>query len=274
MWKDESGQFRSFYNGSTKTMIYAMINTFSNVYISRNDSRGLSKDHRVPLIWAGKDVTIIDKQSVQLRDRKVKSVSPVLDLAMTTPPLPYDESGRNTDPLATQCRTDCNGNLVIIRSGIPMRYSWELTLGSEKEDELWEIYENIISALKRPLRFTYILETDFQIERPVPINILDTSFKTVSWEFEEGDNSHPWEVTINFETVGYYYPPSQKQVPIKDIIINYKDPCADDPVNEILVQDEWKVDPLLANVDDPHDLVLTRTEDGDTAEICRLERNK
>ncbi len=122
----------------------------------------------------------------------------------------------------------------------------------------------------RPISFLHILETDLQIRRDVPLTINNVDWGQVAWEFDEGDNSHPWEIVIDFETSAYFYPPIIEQGVIKSIELDYKNLCASDPDNTSFVVNTWTVDPPTAGRGDAHDEVLTQTLFGEDHEIRRI----
>jgi hypothetical protein len=273
MWKDSNGHPIVVYHESSTNMIKAMVHLFKDVYIGRKDKSGDSYDHRVPIVWEGKDVSLRGKQGKNRENRSIKEILPAMSLMMPIPPQPYVDSGVMTDPQLQHCVQVCPDTALSMYNGTPMRFSFRLTIRSEKQHELFSIYENIITRLARPISFLHILETDLQIKRDVPLTINNVDWGEVSWEFDSGDNSRPWEIFIDFETSAYFYPPIIEQGVIKSIVIDYKNLCADDPENTSFVVNTWTVDPISAGKEDPHEQVLTQTLFDDDYEIRRISVN-
>lgn len=259
MWKDADGRPILYYHESTSNMIKAMIHVFKDVVITRYDKDGSEYAYRVPIRWAGKENYVQAKQMQQRRDRTLSEKLPAMSLHMPVPPQLEVDSGKQTNPDLEHCVELCPGEIASLRNGIPMKFGFELIIRSEQQHELFQIYEEIISRLSRPLAFIHILETDLKIKRDVPISITGADWNLYQVEFEKGSNSRPLELNMTFTTSGYYYPPIIKQGVIKDITIDYKNLCADDPENTSFVINRWYLDPVDAESNEIHNEILVQT---------------
>lgn len=259
MWRDADGRPILFYHESTANMIKAMIHVFRDVVITRYNSKGVPYAYRVPIRWSGKENYVQAKQGEQRRDRKLGEKLPAMALHMPVPPQIDADSGRQTNPDLEHCVSLCPGKIASLRNGTPMKFGFQLIIRAEHQHELFQIYEEIFSRLARPISFISILETNLKIKRDVPISITGSDWNLYEPEFAKGDNSRPLEASINFSTVGYFYPPIMEQGVIKNIQIEYKNLCADDPENTNFVVNTWILDPTDADAEDIHNEILVQT---------------
>lgn len=270
MWRDADGRPILFYHESTSNMIKGMVHVFRDVVISRRDKDGSEYAYRVPIRWAGKNNYVQAKQSEERRDRKLKEKLPAMSLHMPVPPQIEADSGKQTNPDLEHCVQLCPGKIASLRNGTPMKFGFQLCIRAEHQHELFQIYEEIFSRLARPISFVHILETDLRIKRDVPLSITGSDWNLYENEFDKGGNSRPLEAGIDFTTSGYFYPPIIEQGVIKNIEIDYKNLCADDPENTSFVVNTWSLDPPDADADQIHREILVQNLFGEDHTIRNI----
>ncbi len=111
------------------------------------------------------------------------------------------------------------------------------------------------------------------IKRDLHLSLTDESWD-ISRQIDFGKN-RAIAFTLDLEVTGYLYPPIEDKGTgiIKHIILDYINANIDTDYSETtlnpddylsFVIDRWDVDPSTADETDPHDQVLTRTDNPDT----------
>lgn len=295
MWRDIDGNPVAFYHESTTNAIKAVIDIFSDVYIVRRNIDGQYDDrdvnatvdpvdqkgyklwpHRVPIRFEGKDVYVQYQQAENRHDRRVGEVLPAMSLTMPTPPQLFSESGVTNDPRLQHCVPQCPEQVSTMYNGTPMKLNFELTLRANKFHELMNMYETIMSRIARPILTFSIVETSLGQKRDLRLGDVNSVWGQFDNEFEKGGNSRPMEIIISFSVSPvYYYSPITTQGTIKEINLEFRNLCHEDPDSDdaVLVTDIWTVDPESAGEDDPHREILTQTLFGESRVIRDIEVN-
>lgn len=280
MWYDQTtGNPIAFYHSSTYRAVTAVLDFFKDVYIVRDRRSGSPEGHRVPIRFEGKDVYAQYQNTPEKkRERDINEVLPSMSLGMPFPPQPFKDAGMTGDPKLVECVQTCPRTTLQQYAGRPFQLNFELTLRANKLHELFNMYEVIMSRIWRGPVVIPILETDLEIKRDLYLGNIDAKWGEWNPVFLKGSNSRPSEIIIGFTIAPIFlYPPiTDAQGIIKHIEIDYKNLCdTENPLDPVsFVVNNWDVEPENAEVEDPHQEVLTQTLLGETHEIIRDDVNQ
>jgi len=248
-----------FYYGSIRKIIIAFGALFNDIQFDREDESGVFKTIDVPLIYSPKEKfvrRIHDASQPNTDEVWVKETLPRMGFEMTAMSYAPERKTNTMDRIVN------NGDPVnqYMYNRVPYNFNFSLYLGTRKFDDSLRIVEQILPYFTPEFTVKIIDKEDFGIDTNIPFVLDDTAFE-IDEESSMEDSRRTILWTMQFTAKGYLYPATSSQTIIKKSVIDIRALDTSAFIEEYMAY----VDPLDANIDDPHTIVelVNDTQQGD-----------
>jgi len=205
-----------FYHQMTRKYVVAFAHQFSDVIVVHDDEQTDPKPIKVPIIYATKAKMFYEIKELSTSKSKAVVNTYVPRMGFNITNLQYDAT-RKQNNINTLKLSDTES---ISYPGVPYNYNFELSILTKKQDDLFQILEQV--AVKFTPDRTITIKEITGIDRDVSLN-LDTINFTSIFEYTEDEN-RIIGADLTFTLKGHFYPrinvDGDGEV-IKKIITNY-----------------------------------------------------
>ena len=249
---------QKFYFQTIRKLTGSILTFFSDIEVQRfsnNGNQGTSlKSITVPIRYAGNEKSITqnrekkDAQSVV----RVEATYPRMSLSL----IDYKpDMDRKLPSMVRQnyigSDTNVAGAVLSQLRPVPVDLAYELVIETKYLNDSFQIIEQIMPNFTPSFNLNINDIPELGIVKDIPLIIAGVNFA----DQYEGDPAEKRTIrwTINFVCKAYVYPPISDVELIKKVIATiYPNSAMEDPsTGRVTVY----VDPLEANIDDPHDII-------------------
>lgn len=242
------------YHQTTRYTIAVFGSLFNNIDIVRKtDSDQVVSQDKVPIAYGPRQKWISHLEHVPDHDdTRVATTLPRMSYELTT--FTYDAARQTNQHCTTEIGQGSDGSRAFLRSGTPWLLNFELNIYARRENEAYQILEQILPHFRPSYSLTFKPLTD----RPTVTQDVKFTLNSVTQNnVYEGPmkDRQTFIITLNFAAAVQYYPPIQDGKVIKTAIANIN--TFDDET--LIVSTEYAVDPSSADRDDSYTINVTET---------------
>lgn len=245
---------KNFYYGTVRKIIIAFGALFNDIEFDRVDSGGTYDTIKVPLLYSPKEkfVRRVNEVSQPNSDEVwVKETLPRMGFELSQMAYAPERKTNTMDRISNK-----NGPTPrFMYNRVPYNLNFSLYIATRKFDDSLRIVEQILPYFTPELSVKIIDKEDFDIKTNIPF-ILDAVDFVVQDDGSMEDDRRSVLWTLQFTAKCYLYAATSEQSLIKKAIVD----VSSNDSNAFYEQYMAEVDPITANIDEPHNIVETISE--------------
>lgn len=245
---------KKFYYGTVRKIIIAFGALFNDIEFDRDDSSGTWQTVKVPLLYTPKEKFIRRVNEVAQPNGDevwIKETLPRMGFELSQMTYAPERKTNTMDRISNK-----NGPTPkFMYNRVPYNLNFSLYIATRKFDDSLRIVEQILPYFTPELSVKIIDKEDFDIKTNIPF-VLDAVDFVVQDDGSMEDDRRSIVWTLQFTAKCYLYAATTDQTLIKKSIVDISQQEGDGFFEQYMAE----VDPITANIDEPHTIVETISE--------------